>query len=83
MSEQFIIDLLKEINYPGFSRDIVSFGLIQESHFENGQAFVKLEVSASEPTLPKILKEEIEKTLLKNDQIEKVDVQIIVKKAQK
>lgn len=81
MSEQFIIDLLKQINYPGFSRDIVSFGLIQESHFENGQAFVKLEVSASEPTLPKVLKEEIEKTLLKNDQIKKVDVQIIVKKA--
>jgi ATP-binding protein involved in chromosome partitioning len=81
MSEQFIIDLLKQIKYPGFSRDIVSFGLIQESHFENGQASVKLEVNASEPTLPKILKEEIEQTLLKHDQVKRVEVQITVKKA--
>ena len=81
MSEQFINDLLKQIKYPGFSRDIVSFGLIQESHFENGQASVKLEVNASEPTLPKILKEEIEQTLLKHDQVKRVEVQITVKKA--
>ncbi len=80
MSEQFITDLLKQINYPGFSRDIVSFGLIQESRFENGQAFVKLEVSGSEPTFPKTLKDEIEKTLLENDKVEGVNVQIIVKK---
>lgn len=80
MPEHFLTDLLKSINYPGFSRDIVSFGLIQESHFENGLAFVKLEVSGSEPTLPKILKEEIEKTLLQNELIKEVNVQITVKK---
>ena len=81
MSEQFITDLLKQVNYPGFSRDIVSFGLVQESRFENSQAFVKLEVSGSEPTLPKTLKDEIEKTLIADDRVDEVNVQIIVKKA--
>lgn len=80
MSEQLITDLLKQINYPGFSRDIVSFGLIQETRFENRQAFVKLEVSTTDPTLPKNLKDEIESTLGKHESIDKVEVQIIVKK---
>jgi len=80
MSEQLITDLLKQINYPGFSRDIVSFGLIQETRFENGQAFVKLEVSTANPTLPKNLKDEIESTLIKEEAIKEVEVQIVVKK---
>jgi len=29
MNKQEILNLLKEINYPGFSRDIVSFGMIE------------------------------------------------------
>jgi len=80
MSEQLITDLLKQINYPGFSRDIVSFGLIQETRFENGKAYVKLEVSTADPTLPKNLKDEIENTLIKEESIQEVEVQIVVKK---
>ncbi|MDC0547379.1 Mrp/NBP35 family ATP-binding protein [Opitutales bacterium] len=82
MSDELITELLKQINYPGFSRDIVSFGLIQETRFKDGQAFVKLEVSTTDATLPKALKEDIETTLLKNDKIQGVEVQIIVKKSQ-
>ncbi|MDG0964802.1 MAG: P-loop NTPase, partial [Opitutales bacterium] len=80
MSDQLITDLLKQVNYPGFSRDIVSFGLIQETRFENGQAFVKLEISTADPTLPKVLKDEIEKKLIQEEVIQEVDIQIIVKK---
>ena len=80
MSKQLITDLLKQINYPGFSRDIVSFGLIQETRFENGKAYVKLEVSTADPTLPKNLKDEIENTLIKEESIQEVEVQIVVKK---
>jgi len=80
MSEQLITDLLKQVNYPGFSRDIVSFGLIQETRFENGQAFVKVEISTADPTLPKVLKGEIENKLIQEESIQGVDIQIIVKK---
>ena len=80
MSEQLITDLLKQVNYPGFSRDIVSFGLIQETRFENGQAFVKVEISTADPTLPKVLKGEIENKLNQQESIRGVDIQIIVKK---
>jgi ATP-binding protein involved in chromosome partitioning len=72
--------LLAKVKYPGFSRDIVSFGLVQEAKIdESGKAFVKLELSPNDPTLPQTLKKEIEKTLLEEESISEVDVQIVVK----
>ena len=35
MNSQEIYNLLKEIKYPGFSRDIVSFGIIDDLKIEN------------------------------------------------
>ena len=44
MNPQEIFDLLKEIKYPGFSRDIVSFGIIDDLKIENNnlKLFLKL-----------------------------------------
>ena len=36
MENQKILEILKTINYPGFSRDIVSFGIIKEINFNKG-----------------------------------------------
>jgi ATP-binding protein involved in chromosome partitioning len=80
MSEHLITELLKNVNYPGFSRDIVSFGLVQEARMENDTAVVKIEINSSDPKLPLKLKEDIEKTLLTSDSINKTDVLIAVKK---
>ncbi len=80
MSEKLITDLLKQINYPGFSRDIVSFGLVQESRLIENKASVKLEVTSADPTLPKVLKENVERILIEHESIDEVDVQILVKK---
>ena len=60
MSEQLIIELLKNVNYPGFSRDIVSFGLVHEARMENDTALVKIEINSADPKLPLKLKEDIE-----------------------
>ena len=75
-----LLTLLAKVKYPGFSRDIVSFGLIQQTKLdESGKAFVKLELSSNEPTLPQTLKKEIEKTLLEEESIRETEVQIVVK----
>ena len=37
-----IIELLKQIKYPGFSRDIVSFGLIKEIQIENQNLIIQI-----------------------------------------
>jgi len=72
--------LLGKVKYPGFSRDIVSFGLVREAVLDkNGKATVKLELSGTDPTLPQSLKSEVEKTLLGEERINEADVQIVVK----
>ena len=45
MSDELILSLLGQVKYPGFSRDIVSFGLVRETALdEKGKATVKLEL---------------------------------------
>jgi ATP-binding protein involved in chromosome partitioning len=80
MSDEFILSLLGKVKYPGFSRDIVSFGMVREALLdETGKATVKLELSGNDPTLPQSLKGEVEQTLLGEERIHEVDVQVVVK----
>ena len=80
MSDKLITELLKKVNYPGFSRDSVSFGLVHDTKLEKEKAFVKLEINSGDPTLPTKLKEDIEKILLSDIAIKEVEVLIAVKK---
>jgi ATP-binding protein involved in chromosome partitioning len=59
-----IIEQLRKVKYPGFSRDIVSFGLVKAAQFEEGVARVALAISTSDPKVPKQLKDEVERSLL-------------------
>ena len=46
MNPQEIFDLLKEIKYPGFSRDIVSFGIVDDLKIENNNLKLFLKLSS-------------------------------------
>ena len=46
MNPQEIYDLLKEIKYPGFSRDIVSFGIVDDLKIENNNLKLFLKLSS-------------------------------------
>ncbi|MBB5350645.1 ATP-binding protein involved in chromosome partitioning [Haloferula luteola] len=50
------IDLVKQalrtVKYPGFSRDIVSFGLIKEVTVEEGVLHVRMEIQTRDPEIP-------------------------------
>lgn len=48
ISREEVLDLLKEINYPGFSRDIVSFGMVGEIEIADSTAQVQLRISSSD-----------------------------------
>ena len=45
MGKEKVLEKLKKINYPGFSRDIVSFGMVKDIIVDND--VVKLELSIS------------------------------------
>lgn len=52
MSPDFIRDALRQIRYPGFSRDIVSFGLVKDIQVHGGSVVVKIELQTRDPKIP-------------------------------
>jgi ATP-binding protein involved in chromosome partitioning len=52
MTPELIRDALRQVRYPGFSRDIVSFGLVKEVRCEPGQTIVGIEVQTRDPKVP-------------------------------
>ncbi len=79
MNEQEILNILKNVRYPGFSRDIVSFGIVQEASLNGSTAKVILEITSVDPTLPKVLKEDTEKALSAHSKVENFEVLVRVK----
>ena len=63
MTDEEIKEHLKQVKYPGFSRDIVSFGLVRSAGFADGTAKVALALTTSDPKIPLYLKGEVEKCL--------------------
>jgi ATP-binding protein involved in chromosome partitioning len=54
---------LKQVKYPGFSRDIVSFGLVRSAGLVDGTAKVSLAITTTDPKVPLHLKNEVDKCL--------------------
>ena len=63
MTTEDIVEQLRKVKYPGFSRDIVSFGLVKSAALEGGVARVALSISTNDPKVPKQLKDEVERSL--------------------
>ncbi len=63
VTPEAIKEALKQVKYPGFSRDIVSFGLVRSAALVEGTAKVSLALTTSDPKIPLFLKTEVEKCL--------------------
>ncbi len=63
MTTDEIKEHLKQVKYPGFSRDIVSFGLVRSAGVLDGVAKVSLALTTSDAKIPLYLKTEVEKCL--------------------
>jgi ATP-binding protein involved in chromosome partitioning len=62
-TEDDIKNALKSVKYPGFSRDIVSFGLIKEISAKNGAVSVTMELTANSPEAAQQIKADSERAL--------------------
>ncbi|MBF6560458.1 MAG: Mrp/NBP35 family ATP-binding protein [Candidatus Binataceae bacterium] len=60
---QEILEQLKKIKYPGFSRDIVSFGIIKDIEVGDAAITVILTASAAKPEVTAQIAAEIERTV--------------------
>jgi ATP-binding protein involved in chromosome partitioning len=58
-----IQDALKSVKYPGYSRDIVSFGLVKEISVANGAVSVVLQLTSPNPEAAQQIKTDAERVL--------------------
>ncbi len=63
ISEDQIKEALKTVKYPGFSRDIVSFGLVKGIEAQDGNVTVQLAMATNDPAIPQTIKNEAESAL--------------------
>jgi ATP-binding protein involved in chromosome partitioning len=65
LSQDTVLDALKSVKYPGFSRDIVSFGLVKEISAANSTVSVTMQLTSPNPEAAQQIKIESER-ILKN-----------------
>jgi ATP-binding protein involved in chromosome partitioning len=63
ISEEQIKEALRSVKYPGFSRDIVSFGLVKGIDATHGDVMVQLALATNDPRVPQEIKTNAENTL--------------------
>lgn len=63
LSRQTIEDTLKRIRYPGFSRDIVSFGLVKNIEIKGRDVHLTLEGTSKEPSISREIETEARRAL--------------------
>ncbi|MDR1789744.1 MAG: Mrp/NBP35 family ATP-binding protein [Opitutaceae bacterium] len=64
MSPDVLKEHLRQIKYPGFSRDIVSFGIVRRAAFADGVAEAALALTSADGKVAGFLRGEVEKCLL-------------------
>ncbi len=78
MTPDQIKEHLKQVKYPGFSRDIVSFGLVRSAALVEGTAKVALAITTSDPKVPLQLKREVEACLRVLPGVQEVIIDVAV-----
>nr|WP_040547653.1 Mrp/NBP35 family ATP-binding protein [Pedosphaera parvula] len=63
MTEEQIKEALKAVKYPGYSRDIVSFGLVKQVNISNGSVNVSMQLASGTPEVAQQIKTESERVL--------------------
>lgn len=63
ISQDQVRDQLKRVKYPGFSRDIVSFGIVREIGLSGKDVTVRMSLATNDPAIPQSIKTETEKAL--------------------
>src|SRR6266404_1556434 len=63
MTEEDIKNALKTVKYPGYSRDIVSFGLVKQIAFKDGAITIVVQLASNSQEIAKQIKLESEQAL--------------------
>ena len=73
---------LATIKYPGFSRDVVSFGLVKDIRVTGGEVVVQMSIATNDSKIPAQIKAEAEAALRALPDVTSVNVRIDIQAAQ-
>ena len=79
LSQEQVLEALKSVKYPGFSRDIVSFGLVKEATVEGGHLKVRITLQTKDPQIPQQIFQSAKEALHALPGATKVDVDFDIK----
>jgi ATP-binding protein involved in chromosome partitioning len=79
INEDQIKDALRGVKYPGFNRDIVSFGLVKGVQISGKDVTVQLSLATRDPKVPSQIHETAQQALKAIPGIGRVDLQIQIK----
>ncbi|WP_174581758.1 Mrp/NBP35 family ATP-binding protein [Candidatus Methylacidithermus pantelleriae] len=74
VGEEEIRRALKQVRYPGFSRDIVSFGIVKSIAVDGPRIRVELEVRSRDPKIPGEIEKAVHKAVSQLPGVERVEV---------
>ncbi|MGO9246730.1 MAG: P-loop NTPase [Verrucomicrobiia bacterium] len=77
LSEEHVRELLKHIKFPGFSRDIVSFGIVRSiTVTDANDVTIALHVMTRDQAVPQQIQRDVETALQSHEGIGKVNIQM-------
>ena len=75
MTKDSVLEALKGVKYPGFEKDIVTFGFVKDIEVSDGNVFVEVDILSASAEIASELKANIESALAKEG-VSRVDVAI-------
>ncbi|HET6407481.1 MAG TPA: Mrp/NBP35 family ATP-binding protein [Chthoniobacteraceae bacterium] len=76
MTEDQIREALATVKYPGFTRDVVSFGLVKNLKIEGNDVMVQMALTTADARVPQQIKSESERALAAVPGIGKITVRV-------
>jgi len=77
LTQQAVMDALKTVKYPGYSRDVVSFGLVKSVAVNGGEVSVSLQLTGGSADIGRQIKGEAEKVLRALPGVELMNVEVL------
>jgi ATP-binding protein involved in chromosome partitioning len=79
ITEDLVREKLKKVNYPGFSRDILSFGLVKKIDLSGNDITVFISLATRDPAVPRGIHEGVENALNSLDKVGKITIEFDIK----
>ena len=76
MNNNQVLELLKSVNYPGFSRDIVSFGMVDDVEIDGETVNVTLKITTQQEAKITAVINDVTQTLEKSKAFTNVNVSV-------